>query len=380
MSAPAAVLVHVSADHSEWRSISAVVQSVNIEDNDALTDKATLVLDDSNEILSDIGFTGLEVRVALGWENPTWIFEGQIAESRNQTHGSGQLVTLTAYDFSYRMSREERTRDWHATESLKQILSSIVALPDYCIVADDARIAPEPNPTFSADHPLRQANLSDWHFILELAQRYNARAFVEFNADQSQFFFMPLERIASQEPSGALRYCRGTGELLDFQYQRVGAGATETSSAASVNPSTGVAVESLSAPAPPPAPIPPPRTADRESMTGGQRRAVDALAELAMEATIRDAPRTTRAAGTPSAPERTELSVAPDPTRKLGLTASGVAVGNPSIRAKNRVTVVGVAPWAEGDWYLRKVNHIFSREQLRQENRTTYRTTFQATR
>ena len=42
----------------------------------------------------------------------------------------------------------------------------------------------------------------------------------------------------------------------------------------------------------------------------------------------------------------------------LGLHGDGLAVGTVKLRAKGKIGIEGIANWAEGDWYVRQVNHI----------------------
>jgi hypothetical protein len=72
-----------------------------------------------------------------------------------------------------------------------------------------------------------------------------------------------------------------------------------------------------------------------------------------------DQPATGAAAGPVSDPVRAAQAVLPDQTRILGLLGKGRAVGSINLRAKGKVTVNGLAPWASGDWYVHKVVHMW---------------------
>ena len=69
--------------------------------------------------------------------------------------------------------------------------------------------------------------------------------------------------------------------------------------------------------------------------------------------------RTQAAVGVPSDPAQAELAARRDLTRGSGMTGEGVAVGTIELRAKSRVELFGLAPWAEGAWYIRRAKHVY---------------------
>jgi hypothetical protein len=132
------------------------------------------------------------------------------------------------------------------------------------------------------------------------------------------------------------------------------------------------------APASPPRPDLPPPDTDR-NVTPGQRNAVQALAESASAAKARLEPLKGQVTGEAGDPKAAQARVRPDPTRLAGMRGNGVAVGNVQLRTKTRVHIDGIAPWAAGDWYLTKVNHVFSRERINNRFRSSYFTKITAT-
>ena len=69
----------------------------------------------------------------------------------------------------------------------------------------------------------------------------------------------------------------------------------------------------------------------------------------------------------------------------LGYAGRGECRGTIKLRAKGKVTIQGLPPWASGDWYVHRVNHIFTRITALDRNRTpadrsTFQTKFCATR
>ncbi|MGY1694623.1 hypothetical protein ACI780_06870 [Geodermatophilus sp. SYSU D00814] len=374
--------LQVSADGSDWRDVSAPVRSVDIEDHDRLTDKATVVLDDDTGLLADLSFEGLVVRLAVGWQaEQAPIFEGVVTSTRVLAQPTGQRVELTALDFTYRMTlRPYQPGEWQPGEKLSAVLGRIVGRPEYRITA--RQIEPADDVTMSTTRPVAHAGLNEWEFVLDQARRQGCLAFLEFDGkDASKFYFVPVARVASAEPIGTLRYCRGIGELIEFRYERIATGALPVRAASSIDPATGEPVEQP-APAPRPRePLPPPATGRQRDVDAGRRAAVEALAELSAAATAKIEPRRQQVTGRPSAgADALAAQVTSDPTRELGLNGQGVSVGTVQLRAKSRVLIQGVAPWAEGAWYVTKVNHVYTRERVGQGTRSSYYSKFTATR
>ncbi|GAA4699549.1 hypothetical protein [Phytohabitans rumicis] len=374
--------VEVSLDRTDWRDVSPPVQSIEIEDHDQLTDKATIVLDDHTGALAGAGFEGLFVRLTLGWQaQPAAIFEGEITSARVLAQPEGQKIELTALDFTYRMSRQPYVpTEWAVGERLSEVLKRIATRADYHIaVKRPEDIQPTDDAPLTAQNARRPADgLNEWQFILREADRQGCRTFVEYDGKVSAFYFVPVDRLATAEPEGNLRYCRGIGELIEFDYERISSGATPTLATSTTDPATGASVELPATPPAPPPPLPPPDT-DR-NVTPRQRSAIEALTELSAAATARLKPPEGKVTGEAADAAGVAVRVRPDPLRRLGQRGRGVAVGNVQLRAKSRVLITGVAPWAEGEWYLAKVNHVYTRERVNNRFRPSYFTKFTATR
>jgi len=376
--------VLVSADGTDWRDISSVITSVNVEDHEMLTDQALIVIDDSMGILAHASFEGLKVQTTLGWvaEKAT-IFEGDVTAAKAITQTEGSRVELTALDFSNRMS--QRTPDppmeWHSGETLTKVVESIVKRQEYGFKATE--IIPKADPKYDDDHPLRQANQNDLAFVQDLATRAACLTFVEFSdkAKGSKFFFVPIERVASAKPIGLINGCRSGGDLMSFKLERIGSSGYVERTASATDPVTGEVVTHKTPPAPERPPIPPPEPGKHSGASESQLRGLDALTELAAAADKRLKAEKKPVAAEASTPDDAGAKVVPDPRRVLGLQATGTARGTPLLRAKSRVTIEDVAPWATGDWYVTKVNHIYTRERISTDrHRNSYSTTFVATR
>jgi len=350
----------------EGTSIAARVHTVEIEDNDRLIDKATIVLDDPAGDGANVFIEGQKVTVDMGWmEEYATLFEGQIKNPENQTSGgSGHQNKIVAFDLSDLLMRgQPKTRN--LTGKLSAILALI--LGDYsAITADPANIKPDPDKEFTAP-PLRQVNRLDWQFIQDQAEQFGARAFVEYNNGKSQFYWVSEKQLLSGDPMGQLHYCPGFSELIEFKYQRVASGASARQGATTVDPKTG---DALIAPTPPAAPS--------ETLTGPV---------TSPTSTPDDQRPVNTAVGLPSDPDPTQQARPADPTRTLGLYGQGTAVGNINIRAKGKVTIKGIADWAEGDWYVRKATHVYTRKATQNgkldakgQGPSTYHTKFVVTR
>ncbi|MBZ4373781.1 phage late control D family protein [Corallococcus sp. AS-1-6] len=368
--------------------IGGMVQSVNVEDHDRLIDRVRIVVDDPREIAGHIVDVGQTLKVDLGWsDDHAVIFEGVVTRAVPEVTGGRRRVTLTALDFSVRLRRHERpSEDPPYRGKLSEIIRTIVSAQDYGFVVSPDNIKPDPDPEYTEDNELpRRSGINDWDFLQQLAMEHDCRAFVEYNEGASKFYFVPTRTLLNGEPMGKLHQCPGFTELLDFRYQRIASGAAPAYTTSTVDPSTGQAVSTH---ATPPDPVAPP------SASADVRSRLSEVSDsdaMAYDAGIEAAGRATRSPtdqvpqlflpGLPSDPALAERLVRRDPTRVLGLVGEGTARGTVRFRAKGRLTLEGISAWAEGDWYVARVNHVFTRtSSAREPFSGTYRTRFVATR
>jgi phage protein D len=386
MSAPAdesaIAELQVSVDGKDWRSVSAPLQSVDVEDHDRLTDKATVVLDDHTGVLADASFEGLVIRLTLGWgKEKDTIFEGVVTSARVIAQPGGQGVELTALDFTFRMTKRTfEPAEWAPGERLSDVVKRIAGRTDYGTKVK--QIEPADDVKRDERKLIGRPNQNEWEFVLEQAQAQGCLAFVEFDGKStSNFYFVPLQTVARAKPIGTLRYCRGTGELVEFTYERISSGALPAKASSSLDPVTGKAVQQ---PAPPESPrpaVPPPATKRVPDLGAGPRKALEALTELGAAADAQLKQPAERVAGAPAVTAaEAAVKVEPDPTRVLGFLGQGVATGTTKLRAKSMVSIFGIAPWAAGDWYVTKVNHVYTRERINNRTRSSYFSKFTATR
>jgi hypothetical protein len=342
------------------------VEVVDVEDDDRLIDKATVVFDDTHGIAAATMLEQRKVVIELGWtKEQARIFEGIVwrvkTECRADGSGSKQRVTLVALDMSYKLNQGEGKPKVHPVGKLSDILKSIVA--PYQIPVGQIKLVQDPE--FKAEAPLTQGPKTDWAFIQELAIRYGARAFVEVNGDKSQFYFVSEKFFLEGEPMGQMTYEYGTGALVEFTYQRLASGAAPMRSAIVTDPLTGLPAVKQGAATAPETPISP--DPDHKSrldklglgMGSLYSDVVDVVSKS--EGKAEDGRAKEFVAGLPSDPLLGDSTIQQDPTRSLGFIGYGTVVGNVQLRAKGKITINGIAPWAAGDWYLRRVNHQIAR-------------------
>lgn len=335
--------------------ISANVRSIEVEDHDRLIDKAVVVLNDPRGTASEALREGNTLVVDMGWGGShAVLFEGEITTVANQEAGCDpKQVTLTALDLSYRMRKRPFVATHHVG-TLSAILQRIVTREATTGVAV-GQIEPSPNPEFTEDAPLRQSTHNDWDFIVELARRYNCRAFVEYNAGVSKFYFIPVARLLSGDALGTLTAGGMAGRILRFGYERSASRAAPRLESVAVDPVGG---DTVATPMPAAPAEPAHAPSDSASQAGGD--ALDSALAVAAEAT--EQPQSQRpeglVTGLPSDPARTAAESAQDPTQALGFIARGACVGTVMLRAKGQVDVAGISGWGVGRWYVKRVKHV----------------------
>ena len=334
------------------RDLAPLAASVSVEDNDRLVDEARLVFKDPDGAGAGLFTNGRTLTVELGWdEEHAVLFEGLVVESKPQAAAEGtQTVTVVARDLSHTMSLKPED-EMHAPGQLQAIVKAIASRNGW--TGDKAKIVCDPNPRLTENNDLHQHSKSDYAYLQELAERYGARAFVEYNDGKSRFYFISNRTLLEAKKLGTLKYCRGIQKLIEFKYESVAARSAQQVVASAVDPVTG-AVKTTQGEKPTPPP-------DGSTLPNA-------------------VPGTTLAPGQPSDPDRAARTVVFDPTRVLGLRGTGRSVGTVFLRAKGKVEITGIAPWAEGDWYVSKATHVWTDQSTAKVKRSSYETTFTATR
>jgi phage protein D len=334
--------------------LAPLASSVRLEDNDRLVDEARMVFKDPDGKGAELFTNGRTLTIELGWDDEHAIlFEGLVVENRPEAGAAGtRSVTVVARDLSHRMSLKVPEKpERHPAGTLQAIVERIAARNDW--TGDKAKIVCDPNPRLTEQNDLMQGSKSEYQYLQELAERYGARAFVEYNDKSSRFYFISNRKLLEGKALGTLKYCRGIEKLIEFKYQSVAARSLRQVVASAVDPVTG---EVKTAQGEKPAPA-----ADGSTLASA-------------------VPGPTLAPGQPSDPERAARVVVFDPTRVLGLSGEGRAVGTIMLRAKGKVEITGIAPWAAGDWYVSKATHVWTDQSTAKVKRSSYETKFTATR
>ena len=342
----------------DGQALDPLVRAVTVEDNDRLVDEATLTFEDPDGKGADLFAADKTLTVELGWdEEHAILFEGLVVD-RHPVAGADakRSVTVVARDLSHRMSQKTVTGEFKPG-TLEAVVREVATRNNW--TGDLATITCDPNPQLTENNDLKQVNETDYHYLQRLAERYGARAFVEYNDGKSRFYFVSNRSLLEAKPLGRIEYCRGLNKLIEFKYSSVAARSAKQYVATAVDPVSGEVKTAQGDPAsaPPAAPT----------------------------AAAPPAASQTPAPGQPSDPDLAGRVVITDPTRVLGLRGEGRAVGTVLLRAKGKVTILGLAQWAEGDWYVSKAVHTWSDTRTPEDlktkrRRASYETKFTATR
>lgn len=356
----------------EKKAIEASATYVEVEDHDVLMDRAIIEFSDTTGLGTEVLKEGQTIQIDMGWNSEhAVLFEGITKAPSGKADGKGKTVRIMAVDLSDKLHRKVHSDSY--TGKLSEIVTKLVKAQQIEI----GKIAPDPDPSFDAKKPLMHTNETDLQFIQRMARRYRARAFVEYNDGKSKFYFIPLKEFLSVQ-QGTMKYCQGMNQLIEFKYQKIAARADSLRDDSRVDPMTG---EITNNPAPTPKPPDPVKvggeTSDKLSAAGASDKASSAeeAASGATEKSTDHIPQLT-ASGGASDPEEAQLANQQDPTRAMGLFANGTVVGTINLRAKGTVKIQGIAQWAEGDWYVGVVKHIYRK----QADNPLYHTKFVATR
>lgn len=345
----------------DGKPVEVAVRAVTIEDNDRLVDEATLTFDDPGDKGAAFLAPDKTLTIDLGWDGEhAVLFEGLVVDRHSVAGADGKKsLTIVARDLSQKMGKNVNGEALKPA-LLESIVQQVAKRNNW--TGDLAKITCDPNPQLTDTSDLtNQVNETDYQYLQRLAARYGARAFVEYNDGKSRFYFVSNRSLLAAKALGRLEYCRGLNKLVEFKYSSVAARSARKYVANAVDPVSGEVktAQGDAASAPPVSPT--------------------AAAAPAAPASPTPAP------GQPSDPGRAQRAVVTDPTQVLGLRGEGRAVGNIALRAKGKVEIVGLADWAEGDWYVSKAIHTWSDARTPDDvkakrKRSSYETKFTATR
>lgn len=395
------VFLRVKVGANGEMDVGPAISRIDVHDEDRGTDRVTLVMDDHVGISTDVIQRNIPVTIEMGWESEhTTLFVGRVHNIGSYTRsGETGRLQFEVRDLSELLNVRPAIANREHSGTLRDILTALAAEASLAI----GTVAIDPMPSWPDSHGrlLGQGDRTNWQLIQDVARDYGARAFVEVNVPPgaptttppvSLLYFYSEDAMLAEQPLGKLTLCHGWGSLINFQITRIGTGAMPPSEADVIDPNTGV-VSTESAPAPAAAPAAPAISGGTlDQITAAHGEGAARTAETGLEVTSAavtpraDAAVPARVVGTPSDPDLARRRVRPDPTRTLGLSATGLAMGTVFMRAKASVEIEGHSSEANGRWYLRRVNHVI--EQSRAANAAataqltvkTYRTSFEATR
>jgi hypothetical protein len=332
--------------------VSTFARVVEVEDDDRLTDRAQIDFEGfvAGATLAD----QQNVTIELGWQGENAvIFEGLINRVQDVAGSDGTHRTrVSALDLSSKMNINAVPHTWNdstLTDHIRQLVTPY-SIPVHTVESD-------PNPTLTPQHPLTATAQTDLVFLQELARRYGCRCFVEYNDGRSQFYFVSETTLMAASPAGVLVWCDGgVGHLRTMTYRRGAGLAPPSITATATDPASGQATPA----APDPPAVPDAIAVDATMVSHADPGYVGAVAAAttSTETHVDHVPSST-AAGIPSSPDRAIQATRRDTTAPLGFSGEGVATGTIMLRAKSLVTIQNIAPWAAGDWYVRRAVHVW---------------------
>jgi phage protein D len=348
------------------------VKSVEVEDHDQLIDKATIILDDAGRIAPTTAGAEETIKIEMGWDGQTAVlFEGIVVGGGGQSGQKESQAKIVAYDFSMRMHRKHVNQSIAEKTKLSELVKKIAANPDYKFADADIHLDLDDDPVL--DRNMCEPNTTDLQFLQKLAREYQCRAFVEYNApdkaassgksDHSQFYFWSLSKIMQKDPVGTLYFCPSVHQLLDFRYQRIASGADPERQSSAIDDKTGALVSSPAEPTPGESALQMPEDVDRDlpGVSDNADKAAQAVVDEASSNAGKphDQVKQTNVCGTASDGTIPSKVTKRDPTRLMGVQGEGTSTGNIDIRAKSKLTLIGISPWYEGDWYVKVVRHKY---------------------
>ena len=251
----------------DGQALDPLVRAVTVEDNDRLVDEATLTFDDPDGKGADLFAAGQDAdrRARLGRAStPSSSRASSSTGTRSRAPTAKRSVTVVARDLSHRMSQKPVTGEFKPG-TLETVVREVATRNNW--TGDLATITCDPNPQLTEHNDLKQVNETDYHYLQRLAERYGARAFVEYNDGKSRFYFVSNRSLLEAKPLGRLEYCRGLNKLIEFKYSSVAARSAKQYVATAVDPVTRRGQDGAGRPGDRPA-----RRADGRRAAGRARR------------------------------------------------------------------------------------------------------------
>jgi len=379
--APTSIYVGVETG-SQSISLGEAVTRLEREAHDRLIDEARITLDDSFDLAGANLANGFAVTIWLGWgDTRVKMFTGTIAQLGGEVGSDADAgsTTVVVRDPSRVMHETNSNVSAEADETLQQLVERVAAIHSGTFAIGEVEC--NPNPTFERANLPRQLDRTDFQFLQQLARTWGHRCFVEINDDEPKFYFKSIQTLWAADPMGELQLCRGYGTLMSFKYERIAARAVRQLVSAALDPVTGDVVVADSGPV---VSTPPPMGSVSSSVREQEPALASAQERLAgAVATVPPTPPPPGAArGGSSDVARARNYVIVDPTQASGLRAEARSLGHVDLRAKGRVKLSGMAPWAEGDWWVKRVTHtvVPGRTAAGRTSSTTYECHLELTR
>jgi len=343
----------------EGKDVTPWISSVQVVEDDRLSDSVSLVVNDPRMIYADALMEGCHAEIDLGYAEPSQhalMLRALITKVEVTYPENGQpQVKIKGEDKSIEMGLAERKVKWHGT-TVNQIVKKVADRYKFADVV--AGLKPDPKVTLE-----NQDGKTDLAFLQDLAKRYTAKCFVELDEHhQEVLYFIPDRRILhlNRADKLVLRYRQGpVSNLMSFSPQFEASDIDRIKEVHTIDRG-GHAVKT-----PPPPPVEVfvwPLTDDLDSRANAaDLDRINALYQAGVRAReklqkelAKPKPHTGKAAVSQA---QVDDETGALESRRLGMSCAGTTIGSIWMRAKCNVTISGVHERFAGDWYVTRVTH-----------------------
>jgi phage protein D len=343
----------------EEQDITPWVSSVQVVEDDRLTDNVTLTVNDPRMIYADALMEGCKAEIDLGYNEPdqhALLLRALITKVELSYPDNGvPQVKIKGEDKSIEMGIKEQKKLWKNT-TVNAIVKKIG--DSYHFAGVVASLNPDPKIVSE-----NQDAKTDLAFLQDLAKRYQAKCFVELDEkDQEVLYFIPDRRILhlNRADKLVLRYRQGVGSNLMTFTPAFDASLIDRQKEVQDLDQAGRRIKT-----PPPPPVEVFVWELARDLSSRASRAdlnrIDALFQAGKSARKKlqqelAKPKLTTGAVAPTQQQLDDTAGALE-SRRLGMSASGTTVGSIFMRAKCNVSISGVHRRFAGDWYVTSVTH-----------------------
>jgi phage protein D len=344
----------------EKQDITEWVDSVSAVEDDRQADSVTVTIPDPRMIYADALFEGSEMNVDMGYaekDQHAPILRAIVTKVEvNYPDNGTPKLSLKGEDRSILMGLKEENKYWRNLK-VTEIVTKI-AKP-YGFKKVDASLANDP----VRKRPIHQDGKTDLQFVQDLAKKYHARCFVELDAHGDEiFYFIPERRLVNlKRPDKIiLTYRMGTGSNLISFSPSFDSSYIDREREVNDVDRKGNKVQSRDT-TPTQEVI---WTLDSIRMALANKRDTDTINALYKAG----ADRKKKLAKDLHARQKVVGEVLVDQgdsepdsdtfqSRRLGMTATGVTMGNIWLRSKTNVFIHGTNERFNGDWYVSRVTN-----------------------